>query len=575
VIPVRVEILSPLCFYKCRFLSSISFEFPSRLIRIGSSAFLSSSLQSIVIPQSVEFIAGSAFADVKLSSLLIEAGNERFVVKQDFLIDIVDHKLILDFSESPDVRIPYDIEIIGQSSFSSCKFLSSITFESPSRLRRIESLAFSHSSLQSMVIPQSIEFIAGSAFSNVNISSLLIERGNERFVLDQDFLIDIIDHKLIRNFSKSPNVQIPSAIEIIGESSFAYCQSVHTILFELDSCLKRVESSAFMNSSIHVSLPSTVVFVASNAHQIVSYMSHSNADSCPEFNRWREVRERGVTVDFQRVVTSHLEIPVLDLTELDERSSSSSSSSSSQVYHRQGDGSLIVVKSISIANWIKPFHIEQEITNLMNLRHPLIASPIGFCESTRPRELKIGRLYAVGGSLSEVLQSAPPWWTATAKARTVAGIALSLRFAHGHGLLHGSLKASNILFDAEGHVQVSDFSAIRLKAGNARPFTGGVWSPMTDVCAFASLLSEIVIDTTVAQSGSSVGGRNRARTIPEFVSKIIEDCQPPFLNGERSFIDLIDILKAHDFQIVSGVDSVDVLRFVSSIEVLEQKSTIE
>jgi hypothetical protein len=70
---------------------SISFESKSRLMRIESNAFSYSSLQSIVIPNSVE--------------------------------------------------------ILGSFCFSRCKSLSSISFESNSRLMRIESHAFSGLSL--------------------------------------------------------------------------------------------------------------------------------------------------------------------------------------------------------------------------------------------------------------------------------------------------------------------------------------------------------------------------------------------------------------------------------------------
>jgi hypothetical protein len=82
---------------------------------------------------------------------------------------------------------------------------------------------------------------------------------------------------------------------------------------------------------------------------------------------------------------------------------------------------------------------------LSNLRHPLIAAPIGFTLS--PRELKIGRLHAVGGSVAEIVSAGSAWWTPTAKAEAGVGIALALRFTHGLGLLHGGLNGDNVLFD--------------------------------------------------------------------------------------------------------------------------------
>jgi serine/threonine protein kinase len=90
--------------------------------------------------------------------------------------------------------------------------------------------------------------------------------------------------------------------------------------------------------------------------------------------------------------------------------------------------------------------------NLLNLRHPCIAAPIGFVvpiESGRPQELKIVRLYLEGCSLSEILSINPIWWTSTVKAKAVTGIVLALRFAHSFRLVHGHLTGNNILFDSD------------------------------------------------------------------------------------------------------------------------------
>jgi serine/threonine protein kinase len=106
--------------------------------------------------------------------------------------------------------------------------------------------------------------------------------------------------------------------------------------------------------------------------------------------------------------------------------------------------------------------IEAEIENLMNLRHPLIATPIGFVTQTAG-EFKVARLYAAGGSLAEILRASPLWWTPTMKSKTVVGIVLALRFAHSLGLIHGGLKSSNVLFDNSYRVLVADFAPIGYK----------------------------------------------------------------------------------------------------------------
>jgi hypothetical protein len=142
--------------------------------------------------------------------------NELFVIEHDFLIDILHHILIRNFSKSSAIEIGNNIEILGSYCFASCESLSSITFESNSHLTRIESFTFPCSSLQSIVIPRNVQFIDGSAFMDMTLSSISIESGNEIFVIEHDFLIDILHHKLIRNFSKSSAIEIGNNIEILG-----------------------------------------------------------------------------------------------------------------------------------------------------------------------------------------------------------------------------------------------------------------------------------------------------------------------------------------------------------------------
>jgi serine/threonine protein kinase len=286
------------------------------------------------------------------------------------------------------------------------------------------------------------------------------------------------------------------------------------------------------------------------------------------------VRESGVVVDFKPIVKPRPDHPyfkksVFDITEVEEESVLlEADQSSSRLYRMRGDGSLIVVKSISLSDSIANSQIESEIANLVSLRHPLIASPIGFTESTAPRRLKIVRPYAAGGSLAEVPSDAPAWWTPTEKAKAIPGIALGLRFAHGLGLLHRGLKASNVLFDGERRVQIADFGPIRLERGDAEPFSGEESSPAADVCTSASLLFKIAIDCPDAQSGA-------ATPIPAFVCAIIEEGQSPSPTARRSFADILQSLRANSFAILAGVDFAEVYAFVESVESFERAAKRE
>jgi hypothetical protein len=128
--------------------------------------------------------------------------------------------------------IPKNVEIFGSEGFSDCESLSSITFESNSHLTRIESFAFYESSLQSIVIPPNMQFIDSSAFIKGTLSSISIESENEIFVVENGFLLNFVDHKLIQNFSKSSEIEICKNIEILGSKCIYEYKSLSSITFE-------------------------------------------------------------------------------------------------------------------------------------------------------------------------------------------------------------------------------------------------------------------------------------------------------------------------------------------------------
>jgi serine/threonine protein kinase len=224
-------------------------------------------------------------------------------------------------------------------------------------------------------------------------------------------------------------------------------------------------------------------------------------------------------------------------------------------YQRYEDRSLVVVRSIFIHDLI-----EHEIEHLINLGHPYIAVPFGFAFATGSRMLKVMRLYSDYGSLAEVLAGSPMWWTPTAKAKAIAGIVLGLRFAHSLGRIHGHLKANNILFDSDHRIQITDLLCGQAISG----FSGKEWDPQTDIRGFASLLFEIVVGCPASDE------TNVPDDVPIFVSEMIRAGILSRARRLSSFVQMFQTLKQHDFKIVAGVDSADVLAFVNWVELLEQ-----
>jgi hypothetical protein len=120
-------------------------------------------------------------------------------------------------------------------------------------------------------------------------------------MIENDFLIHVVDHRLIRNFSRSSHIEIMNTIEILGSSCFRGWNSFSSISFESDSRLKRIEAAALDRLNHRLVLPSTVLFIASDAVHDLFQISLADGDSCPEFGQWQRLRASDAVVDFRRI----------------------------------------------------------------------------------------------------------------------------------------------------------------------------------------------------------------------------------------------------------------------------------
>jgi hypothetical protein len=244
---------------------------------------------------------------------------------------------------------------------------------------------------------------------------------------------------------------------MLGSSCFSFCESLSSISFESNSRLNRIESSAFSNSSLRsIEIPRNVQFIACNASPVPRQISLVNVKSCPEYARLQRLRNLAIKADFRRIRRFDSGLPSRSdclCNRFGFREGSQLSANErilTQKYQGSDNGLEIIAKSMNVSIRDDIAHLERTIENLMNLRHPCISGTIGVIPQSPLQHLEIVRMYSVGGSLSEVISPSPEWWTPAAKAKTIAGIVLSLRFAHSFGLLHGQLTGDNVVFGDDG-----------------------------------------------------------------------------------------------------------------------------
>ena len=183
-IPDSIKSIPASTFFKCTALQQV--ELPENLESIESGAFANcTSLEHIELPKYVGKIASNAFADSKC-----EVDDREFMVLTDDTCALTRyqpkgtsvelqnevyingslHKVLTigdyAFSERKieSVKLPDYLENIGRSAFSNCKNLSKITI--PSTLKTVGELAFaSCEALKEISLPESVTVIMDKAFS--------------------------------------------------------------------------------------------------------------------------------------------------------------------------------------------------------------------------------------------------------------------------------------------------------------------------------------------------------------------------------------------------------------------------
>jgi hypothetical protein len=119
---------------------------------------------------------------------------------------------------------------------------------------------------------------------------------------------------------------IPSNVEIIGSDCFYWCESLSSVTFESHSQLTRIESRVFSESSLQsILIASSILFIASDAVKIASQTCVIDGDSCPEFDRWLQLKRSGIVIDFRRIQRMGFDVPclgdyIVNVSEFEERS---------------------------------------------------------------------------------------------------------------------------------------------------------------------------------------------------------------------------------------------------------------
>lgn len=81
-----------------------------------------------------------------------------------------------------EIKIPSSVVRIGERCFNACEKLKTVEIPADSRLKRIEKLAFFHSNVEALSIPETIEELVEGFFGGTaSLNSIEVAKNNKKY----------------------------------------------------------------------------------------------------------------------------------------------------------------------------------------------------------------------------------------------------------------------------------------------------------------------------------------------------------------------------------------------------------
>lgn len=274
IIPADESVTSigDFAFRGCNGLTSVTI--PEGVTSIGESAFQSTGLENVVIPNSIEEIGAYAFdsCDCILSvTLPVHAWKSvaHYTIKTVVLTsgESIESNLFTNYKAISSVTLPDELKSIGKDAFYGCSALTEITL--PEGLMTIDDNAFQNcGGLINVVIPKSVTTIGLGIFAGCeNLTTLTVSEENPTYSSEGNCIIETESKTLIQGCKETviPNdgsvtsidsfsfydlpslvsITIPKSITKIAKSAIAYCSNLTSVTILCSDAI--ISKNAFEN----------------------------------------------------------------------------------------------------------------------------------------------------------------------------------------------------------------------------------------------------------------------------------------------------------------------------------------
>lgn len=216
-LPPSLKEIGSAAFAGCPMLKNIAF--PAQLDSIGDYVFRNSALEALNITAGIARIGRNPMRGCKeLASVTVDAANTSFIAA-DGILFTKDKSLLIGVAPTfvnSQYAVPAGVKRIGAYAYSDLQVLENISF--PSSLNEIGEMAFSGSSLRSVVIPAAVSRIGRGAFAQIpSLQQLTVEEGNTAYKVAGNMLVSADGKLAVAAPSLQGAVTFPSGVERLGD----------------------------------------------------------------------------------------------------------------------------------------------------------------------------------------------------------------------------------------------------------------------------------------------------------------------------------------------------------------------
>ena len=239
VLPGHIKTIGNSAFWQCHSLESVIME--EGITSIGNSCFEKcESLSKVSIPASLTKIGDSAFGETNIESYTVASGNSLYSSIDGNLLNS-DGSILLQYAfgnTATSYKLPDSVLELSSGSFAGASNLKSIDLNV---VQKINSEVFTNSSIESLVIPESL-------LANGLSSSAFVEMLNLKEVTFNATNVVDLPQSLFYQDTSLEKVVFNNDVETIASYVFSGCTGLKEIT--LPSSLRTIAQNAFLGTEV-------------------------------------------------------------------------------------------------------------------------------------------------------------------------------------------------------------------------------------------------------------------------------------------------------------------------------------